>query len=179
MSLTQWVKFKQIFCAQILNQSIFFSLSLWAKPTKAWGKQSIGKGFKGGLPSNSYIYTYLFIYLFGAQSCCAPSTWNCNYHFIQWQHHWRYFNLKDGTFACKWRKVPNTLHAKICFQQKKQKTLKCFIWRSHITIPWTNFLHVFVSALHNTIYPLTLAFASILQIYKCVKGGRFKLSPFF
>jgi hypothetical protein len=91
-------------------------------------------------------------------------------YFIQWQHHWRYFNLKDGS-----------LHAKMCFQpkQKNKKALKCFIWRSYIKIPWTNFLCVFVSALHNTIYPLTLAFASILQIYKCVKGGRFKLGPFF
>ncbi len=101
-------------------------------------------------------------------------------YFIQWKHHWRYFNLKDGSFPCKRHKVPNILHAIMCFQQiKNKKTLKCFMWRSYIKILWTNFLCVFVSALHNTVYPLTLAFASILQIYKCVKGGRFKLSPFF
>ncbi len=99
-------------------------------------------------------------------------------YFIQWQHHWKYFNLKDRSFACKWRKVPNIFHAKMCFQQKKKKTLKCFMGRSYIKIPWNNFLRMFVSALHNTIYPLTLAFASILQIYECVKGGRFKLGSF-
>jgi hypothetical protein len=29
--------------------------------------------------------------------------------------------LKDGSFACKWHKVPNILQAKMCFQKKKKK----------------------------------------------------------
>jgi len=100
-------------------------------------------------------------------------------YFIQWQHHWRYFNLKDGGFACKWHKVPNILHAKMCFQEKKTKKIwNVLCERCYINITWTNFLCVFVSALHNTIYPLTLAFASILKICNCVKSGRFKLGPF-
>lgn len=123
MSLTQWVKFKPIFCAQILNQCIFFSL--WAKPTKALGKTKHWKGFQGR-PSIKLIYTY--IYLEPKVVVLLLHGIVTTTYFIQWQHHWRHFNLKDGIFACKWHKVPNISHAKMCFQQKRKKKKKKKLW---------------------------------------------------
>ncbi len=156
------MKFKPISFAQILNQCIIFSL--WAKPTKAWGKTKHWEGFSRQAFHQTHIYIYIYIYIYLEPKVVVLLLHGIvtTTYFIQWKHHWRYFNLKNGSFACKWRKLPNILHAKTCFQQKNKKTLKCFMWRSYIKILWTNFLCVFVSALQNTIYPLTLAFASIL-----------------
>ncbi len=144
------------FCPNLKPMHNLFSMG---KTNKGLGEnKTLRRVFKASLSSNPYIYIYLepkvvVLLLHGIVTTT---------YFIQWKHHWRYFNLKNGSFACKWRKLPNILHAKTCFQQKNKKTLKCFMWRSYIKILWTNFLCVFVSALQNTIYPLTLAFASIL-----------------
>jgi len=66
-------------CPNLKSMHNFF---LMGKTNKGLGEnKALGRVSREAFhQTHIYIYIYIYIYIFGAQSCCAPSTWNCNYY---------------------------------------------------------------------------------------------------